>query len=390
MSILDNVVSLNETKSTGIVIVIAEVGAGKTTWTKSMPDAADGDILYLPVGNDQGYNQLKSDERFKTLVDKDGKVLPIKTIYEVKKGVRVAIKKRVLKQITELLEEFLEGNHDFKGINVDAISTIQEQIENEIKFDTNKNIDWDGWSAIKKGMFRIYELLEEIADAGYHVVLQSHFQIREYTDNYSGETMSRTLPMMTENNAIRILKNASAVVFIKVMSDPKDPTSVRRMSIVGGHPTIPTKLRNEHALSFDDYLFENLDYAGCLKLMELDSLEGIEGVESLENIKIKQKGAKPKKKKSSKKKKETKQTEEVEDSVKEKPKKKKSSKKKSMRKSKNTEPVEEDKSSKKKKPPKKKKPSKKKTETVKEETVKEDTDLEEFDDEFDDDDLFEE
>lgn len=367
-TLLDNVASLNEIETTGLVILMGEVGSGKTTFTKTMPDAAGGDILYLPIGNDKGFSQLKGDPRFKTLIDDDGKIKPIKTVYQEKKGKKVAIKERVLNQLTETLEEFKEGNHNFKGLNIDAISTLQEQIENEVKFETGQKVDWDGWSSIKKGMFRIYELVEEIVEDGYHVVLQSHFQIREYTDNYSGETMSRTLPMMTENNAIRVLKNAAAVIFIKIMSDPKDPKVVKRMSIVGGHPTIPTKLRNNYNLSFDGILFENLDYAGAIKLMEIESLDNVENTTDLEDIQIKREAkSKPKKKKKSTKKPKKEEPveeteEEVEEETKSKPKKKPSKKRKSMRKSKNKdveEDVEEDVKEVKAKPKKKKPPKKK-------------------------------
>ena len=299
MNILNRVASLNEVEARGLIFIMGEVGSGKTTFLKSMPDAADGDILYIPIGNDKGFNQLKSDERFKTLIDDDGNIKPVKTVYVMKKGKRIAIKERVIPQIIELLEALVEDNKKtFKGFTLDAISTLQELIETEIKFETKKNVDWDGWSAIKKGMNRVYELCEELDEMGYEVALQSHFQVRDHTDQYSGETMSRVLPMMTEGNAVRILKNAAAVVFIKVMPDPKDPKVVRRMSIVGGHPTIPTKLRNEHNLSFDGILFENLHYESLITLSQIESLED---AADLEDLQIKREGTKPKKKKSTKK-----------------------------------------------------------------------------------------
>jgi|LGOV01.1.fsa_nt_gb hypothetical protein len=267
MSILDTVVALNEIDTKSIKIIMGEVGSGKTSFLKDMPEIAGGDILYIAVGNDKGFNQLKSNPAFKTLPN------PVKTTYVEKKGKRIAIKDRVLPQIIELLEAYQNDDHDFHGLTIDAISTIQEQVEEEIKFETNKNVEWEGWAAIKKGMFRVYSLCEEIAENGHEVALQSHFQIREHEDTYSGEKMSRTLPMMTENNAIRILKNADAVVFIKIMSDKKDPQIVHRMSIVGGHTTIPTKIRNEHNLSFDKQLFENLTYGGLIKLMQIETIE---------------------------------------------------------------------------------------------------------------------
>lgn len=281
MSILDSVVELSERESKSLKIIMGEVGSGKTSFLKDMPDAAGGDILYIPIGNDMGFNQLKSDKRFKTLPNS------VRTTYvRDKKGRKIAIKTRVLPQIIEILESFLSGGHKFEGLTIDAISTLQESIEIEIKFEKSKNMDWDDWGAIKKGMFRVYELCEEIASLGFDVALQSHFQIREYEDVYSGEKMSRTLPMMTENNAVRILKNSDAVVFIKVMSDGKDRKLVKRMSILGGHPVIPTKIRNNHNLSFDGILFQNLTYAGLIKLMQIESIEGIEGTEDLEGVTI--------------------------------------------------------------------------------------------------------
>jgi len=268
MSILDKVVALNELESKSVKIILGEIGAGKTSFHKDMPDVAGGDILYLAIGNDKGFNQLKADTRFKTLSSG-----PIKTFYVEKNSKKIAIKKRVLSQLTEILEAFKNEEHNFAGLAIDAISTIQEAIEMEIRFDKNKNLDWDDWSSIKKGMFRVYELCEEIAEQGYEVSLQTHFQIREYEDAYSGDKTTRLLPLMTENNAIRVLKNADAVVMIKVMPDGKDRKIVHRMSIVGGHSTIPTKIRNEHNLSFDGILFKDLTYGGLVKLMQIESLD---------------------------------------------------------------------------------------------------------------------
>lgn len=334
MGILDTVVALNEIDTKSIKIIMGEVGSGKTSFLKDMPEVAGGDILYIAVGNDKGFNQLKSNPRFKTLPH------PVKTTYVEKKGKRIAIKDRVLPQIIELLEAYQNDDHEFGGLTIDAISTIQEQVEEEIKFETNKNVEWEGWAAIKKGMFRVYSLCEEIAEDGHEVAMQSHFQIREHEDTYSGEKMSRTLPMMTENNAIRILKNADAVVFIKIMSDKKDPQIVHRMSIVGGHTTMPTKIRNEYNLSFDKQLFENLTYGGLIKLMQIETIEeaaDLDGV--IIKVETGKKGKKPakdgaKSKSKSKTKKDEPEVEETETEVEEKTKSKSKPKPKAKSKSK--------------------------------------------------------
>ncbi len=158
MGILDKVVTLNELESKSVKIILGEIGAGKTSFHKDMPDAAGGDILYLAIGNDKGFNQLKDDTRFKTLPGG-----PIKTHYVEKNGKKVAIKKRVLPQIIEVLEAFKNDEHDFQGLCLDAISTVQEAIEMEVRFDTSKNLEWDDWALIKIAMFRVYELCEELA-----------------------------------------------------------------------------------------------------------------------------------------------------------------------------------------------------------------------------------
>lgn len=380
-SILDTVVALNEIDTKSIKIVMGEVGSGKTSFLKDMPDVAGGDILYIAVGNDKGFNQLKSDPRFKTFPD------PVKTTYVEKKGKRIAIKDRVLPQIIEILESYQNDEHEFGGLTIDAISTIQEQVEEEIKFETNKNVEWEGWSAIKKGMFRVYSLCEEIAEEGHEVALQSHFQIREHEDTYSGEKMSRTLPMMTENNAIRILKNADAVVFIKIMSDKKDPQIVHRMSIVGGHATIPTKIRNEHNLSFDKQLFENLTYGGLVKLMQIETIEecaDLDGV--ILKVETGKKGKKPNKTGAKKGTKETEDEVETEDVVKDKVKSKSTTKSKSKSKSKVTkepEVVTEEKEESTRKPLRKdgktKTKSKTKSKVTKEPEVEDEPEVEEKD-----------
>lgn len=369
-SILDTVVQLNEIDAKSVKIVMGEVGAGKTSFHKDMPDVAGGDILYIPIGSDKGFNQLKGDPRFKSLPQ------AIKTIYVEKNGKKIGVKSRVIPQLIDVLTAFKEDTHNFKGLTIDAISSLQDEIEDEIKLQKGKQMDWDDWGAIKKAMFTVYELCEEIADMGYEVSLQSHFQIREYEDAYSGEKQTRLLPMMTENNAIRVLKNADAVVMIKLMPDEKDKKKVHRMTIVGGHPVIPTKIRNEYNLSFDGLLFENLTYAGLVKLMQI---ENIEDAADLDGVEIKEENKKPikqrkKKPKAVKKDEEVDEAEETEDEkqVVEKPSKKKPSKKKPKKKADpevDEEAGDEDEEIKK---PAKKKPTKKKKPKV--EDVSEDDD----------------
>jgi chemotaxis protein histidine kinase CheA len=294
-NILETVVELNQIDEKSIKIIMSEVGAGKTTFHKDMPDVAGGDILYLPIGNDKGFNQLKSDKRFKAPEK------PLNTVYKYdKEGRKLAITSRILPQLMEYLEAFRFKSHNFKGLTIDAISSVQEIIEEEIKFESRKGLEWDDWSAIKKAMFTLYEHLESIANEGYEVSLQTHFQIREYEDAYSGKTLTRLLPLMTENNAIRVLKNADAVVMIQIMSDEKDPKKVHRMSILGGHPAIPTKLRNEYNLSFDGLLFENLTYGGLVKLMQIPSLDDAANLGDVIIVKEKDKSKLKKDKKSKK------------------------------------------------------------------------------------------
>ena len=68
-------------------------------------------------------------------------------------------------------------------------------------------------------MSKVFTLLEEISMKGVIVGVQSHTQIREAVDSFSNETLTRILPMLTENSAKRLLKNADAVVYLTIGRD---------------------------------------------------------------------------------------------------------------------------------------------------------------------------
>ena len=263
MNLLDMMMDLNKMEAKGVKIILGEVGAGKTTFIKDMPKPA----LFIPVGNDYG---------FKMLTEHGFKAVPSVKTFRDEQG---RIVKRAIPILCEALESLLKNDMGFKSIAIDAISTLNEIAEAEIKEVTGKRPDWDGWAAIKTSMTRVFDLCEQLAEKGMEVALISHETVRSYTDSYTGETMSSILPAMTESTAKRFIKNADALVYLKVMPDPDDKTKVQRVGIVGGHPIIPTKLRNAHSLSFDNLHFQNLTYGKLLRLMEIDNISKLDDLE---------------------------------------------------------------------------------------------------------------
>lgn len=290
-NIFDDLVTLKAACKKSIKILMGDIGAGKTTALQDMPKTAGGTILYIPVGNDTGFSQVQN----VMYEGKPGFVTFPKSIQTkwitretVKNGVLdvkiIGIKEKIAPQLIEILQNYLHDPRDMRGLTIDAISSIQGIMENEFKFEKSGNLDWDAWAEISQNMLQIYELCEEIAQQDHEVAVQSHFQVREHNDSYSGEEMSRVLPMMTEKNATRVLKNADIVAFYRVGSDSKDKKIPKRYCVLGGHPIIPTKIRNVNNLSFDGILLENVSYGDLVALMEIESLDEIK---DLDGVKVK-------------------------------------------------------------------------------------------------------
>jgi hypothetical protein len=91
----------------------------------------------------------------------------------------------------------------------------------------------------------------------------AHIQARETKDEISNTNYVKILPQFTESSAKRYLKNASYVWYVtpKTVTENGQQT-IKRVTIIGGHPIIPTKSRipnvNIDGMEITDFTYDKL------------------------------------------------------------------------------------------------------------------------------------
>lgn len=262
MGFLDKVKKISEYPESSHTIIMGEPGSGKTTLAGTFPKP----MLFVEIGQDKGGLILKNVEGIDQLEQPIDDILFSDEEVEQAKGTikQGSIKIPCINSTIAFLKEAVAATDlPYKTIVIDPLTTTQEKYTQYIhNAKGGKNLNFDDWNLVANKMAEIFNLIDQLATK-VNVVTISHIQARETKDDVSNTNYVKILPQFTESSAKRYLKNASYVWYVtpKTVLENGQQT-IKRTTIIGGHPIIPTKSRipnvNIDGMEFMDFTYDKL------------------------------------------------------------------------------------------------------------------------------------
>ena len=277
MGLLSQAKGISQIPSNKLDVILGFPGSGKTTLASTYPKP----LLYVQIGNDGGGIVLKNwdDSEIKYIVlenDKDGNIYV---------------------KLTGLLKELREANGaGFKTVVLDAYSSIEESMIQSATKTKGKSLSWDERGAITQALITLRDEIVELSKTTPTTYVEiSHLKQTDSTDNISGESTTRYIPKMSQNNGNIMLERANNVMYCarKVVEGNDGKPTVKFLTYLGAHPNIDTKFRykTENLKENKGIYIEDCTYDKIQAL--INSNEPIQGVQVIEPVQKSEEGSNP-------------------------------------------------------------------------------------------------